>query len=192
MCTPMPTLARRFWRVFRPADSLITSVRILGIDPGSRVTGYGVVDSDGSRSKYIASGCIRAGGGEMLGRLELIFEEIRKLINEYSPAEVAIENVFLSRNADSALKLGQARAAAICASFGSVATVHEYAARAVKQAVVGRGAADKSQVAHMVRALLSLRKSVLADEADALAVALCHAHHRSMADRLGTAISAAR
>ncbi len=185
----MPISARRCWRVCKPAGSLTTSVRILGIDPGSRVTGYGIVDCDASRSQYIDSGCIRAGGGEMVGRLELIFEEIRKLIAHYSPAEVAIENVFLSRNADSALKLGQARAAAICASFGSSATVHEYAARAVKQAVVGRGAADKSQVAHMVRALLSLRRPVLVDEADALAVALCHAHHRSMAGRLDAALS---
>ena len=163
------------------------SVRILGIDPGSRITGFGIVDCDGAKTRYVASGCIRVGDGEFMGRLEAIFDGIRAVVAEHGPAEIAVERVFVNRNADSALKLGQARAAAICATFGAEVSLHEYAARAVKQAIVGRGGADKSQVAHMVRALLGVRDALAADEADALAVALCHAHSRALAGRLDAA-----
>lgn len=161
--------------------------RILGIDPGSRITGWGVVDTRGPAVRYVASGCLRTRGAEMADRLREIFIGISSIVAEYQPAELAIERVFVHRNADSALKLGQARAAAICASFGIELSVHEYAARAVKLAVVGQGGAEKPQVAHMVRALLQIPAPLAADEADALAIALCHAHSRPLGSRLATA-----
>ena len=159
-------------------------VRILGIDPGSRITGYGVVDCDGARITHVASGCIRPGMDAMNERLEVIFREVGALIAEHQPAEMAIERVFVNRNVDSALKLGQARAAAICATFGHSMALSEYAARAIKQSVVGRGNADKGQVQHMIRALLSLPEAPSSDAADALAVALCHANSRSLRSAL--------
>jgi crossover junction endodeoxyribonuclease RuvC len=158
--------------------------RILGIDPGSRVTGYGILDTDGVKTRYVVSGCIRAGGDDHTKRLEVIFDGVRRLVAEYRPAEIAVEKVFVHRNADSALKLGQARAAAICATFGEDMAFYEYAARAVKQAVVGRGGAEKAQVQHMMKALLSLPELPMSDEADALAVALCHAHSQPLFARL--------
>ena len=161
--------------------------RILGIDPGSRVTGYGFIDSNGAATRYVASGCIRTEGEDLPPRLRMIFDGVRALVLEFRPGEVAIEKVFFHRNADSALKLGQARSAAICATFADGVGVHEYAARAVKQAVVGMGGADKPQVQHMVRALLRLPSALAPDEADALAVALCHAHTRPLAARLKSA-----
>jgi len=163
-------------------------IRILGIDPGSRITGYGIIDSDGRRSVHVASGCIRAGVGGLPARLEVIFRGVQQLMAEYHPAAVAVEQVFLSRNADSALKLGQARSAAICATFEAGdrpgAEVYEYAARAIKQAIVGIGHADKAQVSHMVAVLLNHREALQIDASDALAVALCHAHTRPLAARL--------
>ena len=161
-------------------------MRILGIDPGSRITGYGIVDSDGVSTHYVTSGCIRIAEENFGRRLERIYTEVRALIDAYAPHQVAIERVFVHRNADSALKLGQARAAAICGTFGGGTSgggtsggsldLFEYAARRVKQAVVGRGGADKQQVQHMVKAILGLRATPQADEADALAIAICHAH----------------
>ncbi len=163
-------------------------IRILGIDPGSRITGYGIIDSDGRRSVHVASGCIRTGDSGLPARLQAIFEGVRQLMAEYRPAAVAVEQVFMARNADSALKLGQARAAAICATFGPAtegrAEVFEYAARAVKQAIVGIGHADKAQVSHMVAVLLNHREALQVDASDALAVALCHAHMRPLSARL--------
>lgn len=161
--------------------------RILGIDPGSRITGFGVIDSNGSVTRHVASGCIRAEGEELTDRLKTIFDGVGDLVREHAPREAAFERVFVHRNADSALKLGQARSAAICATFTLGITVHEYAARAVKKAVVGLGGADKGQVQHMVRALLQLPAIPGADAADALAVAICHAHSRSLAERFVTA-----
>ncbi len=158
--------------------------RILGIDPGSRITGFGLIDVEGPVTRYVASGCIRTDGDAMAGRLRTIFDGVRALVLEHAPQEIAVEKVFMHRNADSALKLGQARAAAICATFAGAADIHEYAARAVKQALVGQGGAEKAQVEHMVRALLRLPGALAADEADALAVALCHAHSRPLAVRL--------
>ena len=158
--------------------------RILGIDPGSRVTGFGLIESNGAETRYVASGAIRTEADELPPRLKVIYEGVRALVVQYRPAEVAIEKVFVHRNADSALKLGQARSAAICATFGDAIDIHEYAARAVKQAVVGQGGADKTQVQHMVRALLRLTSAPGPDEADALAVALCHAHTRPLGARL--------
>jgi crossover junction endodeoxyribonuclease RuvC len=160
--------------------------RILGIDPGSRITGYGLVESNGVATRYVASGCIRTEGAELPPRLKTIYEGVRALMDTYRPAEVAVERVFVHKNADSALKLGQARSAAICATFAGEAVVHEYAARAVKQAIVGQGGAEKAQVQHMVRALLKLPSAPGQDEADALAIALCHAHSRCLATRLAT------
>ena len=158
--------------------------RILGIDPGSRVTGYGVIDSDGANVRYVASGCIRTEVAELAPRLKVIYAGVRALVEQHRPREVAVERVFVHRNADSALKLGQARSAAICATFSDGIDVHEYAARAVKQAVVGLGGAEKAQVQHMVKVLLKVATELAADEADALAVALCHAHSRTLAARL--------
>ncbi len=151
-------------------------IRILGIDPGSRVTGYGIIEANGVSTRYVASGCLNLGNGDFAGRLREIFLRVSDLMVEYTPAHVAVEQVFVHKNADSALKLGQARAAAICATFADEASLHEYAARTIKQAVVGRGGAQKHQVQHMVKAILSLESIPGTDEADALAVAICHAH----------------
>lgn len=167
------------------------AIRILGIDPGSRVTGYGIIESDGRRSVHLASGCLRTGDGALADRLEVIFRGVARLVAEYRPAAVAVERVFVARNADSALKLGQARSAAICATFGAGAEVFEYAPRAIKQAVVGLGQADKAQVGHMVGVLLNHRVPLAPDAADALAAALCHAHTRPLAERLAATPAAA-
>lgn len=150
--------------------------RILGIDPGSRITGFGIIERVGTRSVYVASGCIRVGDGEFTGRLKSIFEELREVVAAYRPQHVAIERVFMARNADSALKLGQARGAALCAVLLEGLPVNEYTPAEIKQATVGNGRAGKGQVQHMVQALLQLPVAPQADAADALAVALCHVH----------------
>ncbi len=153
-------------------------VRILGLDPGSRVTGYGVVDAGQSGVRYVTSGCIRVGNGAMAGRLLEIHRHVTELVDTYTPAEIAIERVFMHRNPDSALKLGQARGAALCGACHTGAPVFEYAPRAIKQTVTGTGAAEKAQVQHMIKALLAVEGRIGSDAADALAIALCHAHHR--------------
>jgi crossover junction endodeoxyribonuclease RuvC len=152
-------------------------VRILGLDPGSVVTGFGVLDVSVSGAAYVASGSIRAGRGELGDRLQLIFRHVAELVTAYAPAQVAIERVFMHVNPDSALKLGQARGAALCAATGGGASVHEYTPREVKLALTGTGSAEKGQVQHMVKALLSVEGRLGADAADALAIALCHSHH---------------
>jgi len=152
-------------------------VRILGLDPGSRKTGFGVIDCAGSKSTQLAHGCISAGTGALNGRLRYIFEGVQQLIEKYQPDEIAVERVFLNRNVDSALKLGHARGAALSA-VPSAVPVFEYAPRAIKLAVVGFGGAEKQQVAHMMRALLGVEGRIPADASDALAIALCHAHSR--------------
>jgi crossover junction endodeoxyribonuclease RuvC len=149
---------------------------ILGVDPGSRITGYGIIRVEGRTTEYLDSGCIRVGEKPWAERLQTIFHSLALLIGEYRPEEFAIEQVFMARNPDSALKLGQARGAAIVSAANSGLPVHEYSARQVKQAVVGTGSADKAQVQHMVQALLKLSRKPQADAADALAIALCHAH----------------
>lgn len=166
--------------------------RILGIDPGSRITGFGIIDTDGRRSTHVASGCIRTGVDALPARLQVIYSGVQALMVQYRPAAVAVEQVFMARNADSALKLGQARSAAICATFDAGAEVFEYAARAVKQAVVGLGHADKAQVSHMVAVLLNHRVALESDAADALAIALCHAHTRPLKARLANLPEEAR
>lgn len=158
---------------------MTAALRILGIDPGSQVTGFGVIDVEGAHLHYRASGCIRTRGGDMADRLRIIFDGAARLVEEYRPDEISIERVFVNRNADSALKLGQARAAALCGTFRHAPPVHEYAAREIKLAVTGSGAAEKTQVAHMVRRLLAVKGPLAADAADALAVAICHAQLRS-------------
>jgi crossover junction endodeoxyribonuclease RuvC len=183
------TLARmsryrtRSWRAYDPEAAtpaaLGVSVRILGLDPGSRRTGFGVIDCHGRELTAVAHGCLNVATAAPAMRLRLIFEGLQALMSEHAPAEVAVERVFVSRNADSALKLGQARGAALCAIPGGV-PVYEYAPRAIKLAVVGSGSAEKFQVAHMIRMLLALADRPRADAADALAVAVCHAHARSL------------
>jgi len=149
---------------------------ILGIDPGSRLTGYGVIRQHGNKFEYIASGCIRMTLTEMPDRLKQIFDGVSQIIQQTQPTIFAIEQVFMARNPDSALKLGQARGAAIVAAKFAGLDVYEYSARQVKQSVVGTGAAAKEQVQHMVKSLLKLPANPQADAADALAVALCHGH----------------
>src|SRR5271168_1791646 len=151
------------------------SVRVLGIDPGSQRTGFGVLDAVGPRLTYVASGVIRTDKGEFGERLCEIFRCMRTIVAQYQPQEIAIERVFVNRNPDSALKLGQARGAAICATADANAEVFEYATRAIKQAVLGSGSAEKAQVQLMMRSLLRLDGPVAADAADALAAAVCHA-----------------
>ncbi len=159
--------------------------RILGIDPGSRITGYGVVEFDGPRSRYVASGTVRCADGDLPARLREIFAGLREVIATHAPDDSAIEQVFVHRNADSALKLGQARGAAICACASHDLTIGEYTPRQVKQAVVGTGAATKAQVQAMVKRLLELPAAPPSDAADALAVALCHGQARRLASRVG-------
>lgn len=166
--------------------------RVLGLDPGSLNTGYAVLDCSATGIHYVASGAIRARGDEFADRLQQIFAGVSALVVEYQPQEVAIERVFMNRNADSALKLGQARGAAMCATFGVAPALFEYAPRAVKQAVVGTGAAEKSQVQLMVKKLLKLDGELGADAADAIAIALCHAHSRRMGAMLKRAAGSSR
>lgn len=154
-------------------------MRILGIDPGSQVTGFGIVDIDGSRTAPVEWGSIRT-AGEHCNRLREIFVGLGRVVREFRPSEIAIERVFLSRNADSALKLGQARAAAICATFEADVPIYEYSARHIKQAVVGRGGAEKEQVQRMVQMILGVRDAIQPDAADALAAAICHANQRAL------------
>lgn len=159
--------------------------RILGIDPGSRVTGYGLIDSDGRHSRHLASGVIKTEGHDFPARLGVIFRGVAELIGEHQPAVFAIEQVFLAKNAQSALKLGQARGAAICAAVNAKLPVFEYSPREVKQAVVGTGGADKAQMQFMIRMLLNLNDSPSEDQADALGVAICHGHVGATKQRLG-------
>ncbi len=149
---------------------------ILGIDPGSRITGYGLINAIGNKLEYIVCGCVRTGSPSQPERLKIIFTEICQVIEKYSPQQAAVEEVFMGRNASSTLKLGQARGSAMVACLSHGLPVAEYSARKVKQAVVGAGGADKLQVQHMIKALLSISDSIAEDAADALAVAICHAN----------------
>lgn len=161
---------------------------ILGIDPGSRITGYGVIHHVGQTLEYIDSGCIKTDPSTDLStRLQVIFEGINQIIQLHCPSEVGVEQVFMAKNADSALKLGQARGAAIVACTMNQLAVYEYSARQIKLAVVGTGAAQKSQVQMMVTHLLRLNKAPQADAADALGVALCHSHTQQTMIRMAGA-----
>ena len=151
-------------------------MKILGIDPGLRVTGFGVIEKSGSRLKYVTSGCVKSGAGDLSDRLKSILEGLSEVIAANRPQEVAIEKVFVNVNPQSTLALGQARGTAICAAVIAGLPVAEYTALQVKQSVVGRGHAQKEQVQHMVRRLLALPGNPSPDAADALACAICHAH----------------
>lgn len=155
---------------------------IIGIDPGSRLTGYGVIRCEGNQSFYLTSGCLIISGDNPGIRLQQIFSGIREIIQSFKPNEAAIEQIFMHQNPGSALKLGQARGAAIVALDMPIA---EYSARQVKQSVVGYGAAKKEQVQHMVQRILNIAEKLQADAADALAIALCHAHSRTCIEKLG-------
>ena len=150
--------------------------RILGIDPGLRVTGFGVIVVSGTRLEYITSGCIRNTSGELPERLKTILHDLASVIAAHQPTEVAVEKVFVSINPHSTLLLGQARGAAISAAVLADIPVSEYTALQVKQAVVGHGKAAKNQVQEMVKRLLALTATPATDAADALACAICHAH----------------
>lgn len=171
----------------------MASTRIIGIDPGSQRTGIGVVDvAPDGRARHAAHEVLAVGSGEFTARLKAIFDGVLALVARLAPDEVAIERVFVARNPDSALKLGQARGAALCAVLTRALPVHEYAPTEIKRAVVGGGRADKQQVQHMVRMLLGLDAEPPADAADALAVAIAHAHMRTSAARMGIARAAWR
>jgi crossover junction endodeoxyribonuclease RuvC len=185
---------RSSWRAYRPDASAVAApavarllptgaARILGLDPGSLRTGYGVIDCAGGTLTIVAQGCIATAGGPLASRLRIIHARVTELIHEHRPQEIAVERVFLSKNVDSALKLGQARGAALAAVPATLG-VHEYAPRAIKLAVVGVGGAEKTQVAYMVKQLLRVELKLAADAADALAVAICHANSRSRLERL--------
>ncbi len=152
-------------------------MRILGVDPGSRRTGFGILDDRAGRPVYVACGVVSSLSGTMPERLHRIFAGLGEVITEYQPEVCAVERVFLARNADSALKLGQARGAALVALARAGLAIHEYTALQIKKAVVGVGHADKGQVQHMMRALLGLSAVPSPDAADALASALCHLYH---------------
>ncbi len=153
-----------------------TTITILGIDPGLRSTGFGIVRKNGSKLAYVASGCIKAAEADLPGRLKTILEGLREVIRQHQPQQVAIEKVFVNVNPQSTLLLGQARGTVICAAVLENLPVAEYTALQVKQAVVGNGHAKKEQVQEMVRRLLGLAGNPGADAADALACAICHAH----------------
>lgn len=154
--------------------------RILGIDPGSRKTGFGIIEYEGQKVKHIINGRLLVGDGDFPDRLKQIFEGLTDLIERYQPDMMAIEQVFLHKNADSALKLGQARGAAICAGVSQNLSVHEYSATQIKKAVVGNGHAKKEQVQYMMSVVLSLPEMPLEDAADALACAMTHVSHAAL------------
>lgn len=166
-------------------------LRILGIDPGSRLTGFGVVDFNGDKGSYVASGSIVSAKGEFTERLKLIFRSVSEIVGEYRPDVVAVESVFVHKSPGSALKLGHARSAAICATFEHETELFEYAPREIKLAVVGSGSASKEQVQHMVIAILDLQGTPSPDAADALATALCHGHRRRFAEQLAGSVAMA-
>lgn len=156
------------------------AVRIIGVDPGSLKTGIGIIDVQGNRIRHVHHTVIRCSNGDFDTRLHLLFSGLKSLIREFNPVTAAIEDVFVSKNVNSALKLGQARGALIAACGECDLRVSPYAPTMVKQAVVGFGRAEKEQVQHMVRVLLHPPEPLAEDAADALAVAICHAHHAPM------------
>ena len=163
------------------------TIRILGIDPGLRVTGFGVVEKTGQQLQYVTSGCIRTPDGELPQRLKSILDGLTEVIATHQPAQVAVEKVFVNVNPQTTLLLGQARGAAICAAVLQDLPVSEYTALQVKQAVVGNGHAKKEQVQEMVKRLLKLDGTPQPDAADALACAICHAHGGQGLGQLATA-----
>ena len=167
--------------------SAADTVRILGIDPGLRVTGFGVLEKRAGKLSYVTSGCIKTGTGELPARIKIIVDGLAEVIDDNAPVQVAVEKVFVNVNPQSTLLLGQARGAAICAAVMHNLPVSEYTALQVKQAVVGNGHAKKEQVQEMVKRLLKLAGDPSPDAADALACAICHAHGGQGLGRLATA-----
>jgi crossover junction endodeoxyribonuclease RuvC len=163
--------------------------RILGVDPGSRITGFGIIEVNQGRFQYVTSGCIRTQEQHFPLRLKVIFEELGEVIRAHQPDVMAIEQVFVKTNVSSALKLGQARGAAICAGVMQGLDVGEYAPTEIKQAVVGSGRASKAQVQHMVSALLKLSGLPQEDAADGLAIALCHAQRTQHQQRMNMGLT---
>lgn len=200
----MARYSSKSWRAFRPgatvsepqsparraaAPAVIVNLsagrcRILGLDPGSRRTGFGVIDWQGGELCHVTHGCIDVAGADLAERLRRIHAAVTQVVRDYAPDETAVERVFVNRNIDSALKLGQARGAALSA-LPERMPVSEYAPRAIKLATVGFGGADKAQVAHMVHSLLQMAELVSGDPADALGVAICHAQARRVAQLTG-------
>jgi len=176
----------------RPGNSTIETIRILGIDPGSRITGFGVVDVTGTSVKQVEFGCLKIQGDDVGDRLRQIHDGVRDIVERFKPVEIAAEKVFVHRNPASAIKLGQARGAALVAGVCAGLTLHEYSPNEIKQAITGRGHAQKQQIQHMVKLLLGLAKEPPSDAADALAVAICHAHVRETRIRLARAAGAFR
>ena len=169
----IPTLisAKTLWQ------NLVETLRILGVDPGSRKTGYGLIENSGNRIRHLSSGCIRLNERDQLSdRLSMLSRELEQLIEEFRPDCGAVEKVFFAKNAQSALTLGHARGVILLKFSERHLPIHEYQALKVKQTVVGVGRANKDQIQHMVRILLNLQNSLQEDEADALAVAITHAH----------------
>ncbi len=165
------------------------TTRILGVDPGSRFTGYGIIDTDRGQSRMVACGRIKAGDGDIGPRLVAIDSELAAIVREYAPIETAFEEVFVDRNVRSALMLGQARGVALCVAARAQLPIAEYAPAQVKMALTGSGRADKEQIQHMVKLLLKLQGKLVADAADALAVALTHAQVRNTRQRTGLALT---
>ena len=171
----------------RPPGSSQGRIRVLGIDPGLRITGFGVIDKTGSRLTYVTSGCIRTPAGDLALRLKTILDGLNEVIADARPDQVALEKVFVNKNPQSTLLLGQARGTAVCAAVLNQLPVSEYTALQVKQAVVGNGHAAKEQVQDMVKRLLELAGDPSPDAADALACAICHAHGGQGLGKLATA-----
>jgi len=165
---------------------------ILGIDPGSRKCGYGLVSAVGTRLEYLGCGVIRLETLPFPDRLQAIFDQLSAIIDQYHPGQAAVEEVFVGKSASSALKLGQARGAAMVACSNRQLEIHEYATRKIKLAVVGNGNADKAQMQHMIKVLLKLDKAPSEDAADALSVAVCHAHTQHTLVRLAGVRSSRR
>ena len=169
-----------------------TAVRILGIDPGSRITGYGIVEIHGQKLVHVDSGCLRVDGDDLGQRLVRIHAGIAKVVKDHQPHEMAIEKVFVHRNVSAALKLGQARGVAVVAAVASGLVLNEYSPNEIKQAITGRGHAQKQQVQVMIKILLGLSTMPQSDAADALAVAICHGHVRDSRARLARAMGGER
>jgi crossover junction endodeoxyribonuclease RuvC len=167
-------------------------MRVLGIDPGLQAMGWGVIDVDGPRLRHVANGICRSGAGDLADRLLALFEDLTAIVARHAPDCAAVEQTFVNKNGAATLKLGQARGVALLVPARAGLSVGEYAPNAIKKAVVGVGHADKRQVDHMVRMQLPGVEIAGPDAADALAVAICHAHHGATAARLAQAILGAR
>ena len=157
-----------------------TPLRVLGIDPGSQITGLGIVDAQSSQLTHVFSESLKLPKAELSERLAKIYQRVHDVIQQYQPDVIALEKVFIAKNPQSALVLGHARGAAMVAAVNSGITTTEYSATEIKKTIVGRGRADKAQIQHMVRVLLGLRVAPDVDASDALACAICHVHQQQI------------